>query len=69
MNKILEDDYVCIGFGTAGDIKHWTTGTKKGCQNCARQIRSHYKSVKVVEWNKAQELLKRDDEMRYQYIF
>ena len=42
-------DYACLGFDTAGFITHVDRGTKEFCKSCARQIRGHYKTVKVVD--------------------
>lgn len=38
-----------LGFDKAGFIVHVTNGTKECCKITAKQIRRHYKSVKIVD--------------------
>lgn len=54
------DDYMCLGFNSAGVILHVTNGTKECCKETARQIRGHYKSVRVVPYDKGRELVDED---------
>ena len=53
-------DYATLGYDSAGFIVHVTRGEKRLCQNTAKQIRSHYKSVKVVDDDVADKLLELD---------
>ena len=53
-------DYACLGFDTAGFIVHVTRGEKWLCKSTAKQIRPHYKSVKVVDDDVADMLIDAD---------
>lgn len=54
------DDYAVLGYDNAGFIAHVTRGEKWLCESTAKQIRNYYKSVKVVDGNKADELVEQD---------
>ena len=53
-------DYATLGYDNAGFITHVTRGEKWLCKSTAKQIRSHYKSVKVVDDDTADKLLELD---------
>ena len=63
-----DDDFYCLGYNTAGHILHVTTGTKELCQSTAKQIRSKYKSVRVVPYDKGRELLQEDRDSYFRQI-
>ena len=53
-------DKVVLGYDSAGFITHVTRGTAECCRTTARQIRSHYKMVKIVDDDTADKLLELD---------
>ena len=55
-----EMDKVVLGYDNAGFIVHVTRGTAECCRNTAKQIRSHYKQVKVVDDDTADKLIELD---------
>lgn len=67
----VEDrEYIVLGFGTAGDIKHFSSmGTKELAQSCAKQIRMYYKSVRIVDRETVDRLLDEERKSRMKYLF
>lgn len=66
----MNEDWVVVGFGTAGDIKHvskYGYEFKDLARNCVKQIRSHYKSVRIVTETEFAKLMGEDDEKRKEY--
>ena len=53
-------DYLTLGYDSAGFITHVTRGAKECCKATAKQIRHHYKSVKVVDDEVGDKLLELD---------
>lgn len=54
------NDKVVLGYDSAGFITHVTRGTAECCKTTAKQIRPHYKMVKVVDDDTADKLIELD---------
>lgn len=53
-------DKVVLGYDSAGFITHVTRGTAECCKITARQIKNHYKMIKVVDDDTADRLIELD---------
>lgn len=61
----MNEEYIVVGFDTAGFIKHTSImETKELAQSCASQIRRGYKSVRIVDRETFDRLLEMDKELR-----
>ena len=55
-----DEVFYCLGWDSAGFITHVTNGTKECCKTTAKQIRPHYKSVRIVDEFVGRELIDAD---------
>lgn len=53
-------DKVVLGYDSAGFITHVTRGTIECCKATAKQIKNHYKMVKIVDDDTADKLIELD---------
>lgn len=56
----MDMDMVVLGYDKAGFITHVTRGTRQCCKHTAKQIKEHYKMVKIVDNDTADKLIELD---------